>query len=230
MRSATPPPPPPPHSERSKNRTGPSRKRTVAVVDNSRSFVIVVVIVVVAVDLERYGAQAFECDGVELAEQRRTDDARPSRARRRAAATNDAARQTVRAAEWVSLAAAAAAAASASRNERSSCASRSDSVAANVLGAVTRIVIVVALSAFVFSTVPTWYAKQKLAFDIVEWIVSILFTVEYLLRFYSCVEEPFFGRRGAGCAEADSAAPRDWRSLVARKFTAHRATRQRSDV
>ena len=72
----------------------------------------------------------------------------------------------------------------------------SDTVGANVLGAVTRIIIVVALAAFVFSTVPTWYEKQKTAFDVVEWTVSILFSIEYLLRFYSSVEDPFYGRLG----------------------------------
>ena len=71
-----------------------------------------------------------------------------------------------------------------------------DTVAAYVVGGITRVVVVIALAAFVFSTVPSWYAVAKLGFDIAEYIVSSFFTIEYILRLYSCVEIPAYGKLG----------------------------------
>lgn len=71
-----------------------------------------------------------------------------------------------------------------------------DTVAAYVVGGVTRVIVVIALAAFVFATVPTWYAAAKLEFDIIEYVVSGFFTIEYILRLYSCVELPAYARLG----------------------------------
>lgn len=71
-----------------------------------------------------------------------------------------------------------------------------DSVAAYIVGGITRVIVVIALAAFVFSTVPTWYTVAKLEFDIVEYVVSSFFTIEYILRLYSCVEIPAYAKHG----------------------------------
>jgi hypothetical protein len=59
-----------------------------------------------------------------------------------------------------------------------------------------RCVIIIAVGGFVFNTVPGWYDEAKQLFDAIEWVVSLLFTIEYIVRVYCCIDDPKYHQYG----------------------------------